>query len=137
MVRKKRLVSRPNSSSAKRACSCKELASTAGFAPTATKPPSTTAHVPTPPVIPSSGQPASASGSQRQSRLKELRENEFKKNVRRLADVHRYLSRLDLSVVKGKSKVVEEKVNEQVLQLGTENEALRSELTAASERIKA
>lgn len=69
--------------------------------------------------------------------MKELCENEYKKNVGDLSDVHKYFSRLDLSFIKGKSKATEEKSSAKVLQLEAENEALRSELTAASERIRA
>lgn len=54
----------------------------------------------------------------------------------RLSDIHRYFSRLDLSLVKGKSKVIDGPT-EKELKLEAERKALRLEVTAASDRIKA
>lgn len=54
----------------------------------------------------------------------------------RLSDVHKYFSRLDLSLIKGKSEAGNEP-NEKELKFDAEKEALRLEVVAASDRIKA
>lgn len=63
-------------------------------------------------------------GSSKKFKLKEHRESEFRKNV--VVFLTSIFSRLDLSFIKGKSRIVEEGPTEKELQLGGEKEALRA-----------
>lgn len=130
-------MSRSNLLSSKRTRTDKEHASDVTQTQIGDEPPSETARTFVQEASMESGSPDSTSGLKRRSQLKELRENEFKKNASRLSDFQKYFSRLDLSFVKGKSKVVAEGLSKKVLHLEAEKDALRSELAAASERIRA
>lgn len=106
LVRKKRLIVHPGTSSAKRSRPGTEPA-TSSILPQSddecqTEPvPESTPNLPSDSVL-----PTPTPSSFKRSKFKELRESKFKKNVSRLSDVHKYFSWLDPSFAKGKSRTV-------------------------------